>query len=1225
MKIWRWLLAGLAMVVLTACGGGSSNNPDNSNTTTNTNNSIVLSPNVTIINENTQENIEQIEGIEGETGTLILKDTQETQEWKVGEIKYLPVDDKTPEGMFFKIADIETKDGKKSIVYTTPTLDEVFDELNITMDSNISFVVDRVQMSKYAKLQVNQLQLPKGARGKLSKLAKDPDVEKTVIKGSGWNLFKKLNIDFKIPVLESDHTSLTLGGKFSLDNINVTKFHFENYHAASEFSKLPPDSFLNKLTPTVGVHYAFGLEYDAQKEFNIEGKLESKLSLAEIAKETMFECGITKSKSIGGTSISFTSNGYGEHDICLGSVGVAIGYDAKKKILVPGVDVNAGSGKSLLKIGIDIAMILGLDGEIHMAMKFSGQKKSYELMEGEIDSHQLKNGLDNFITGRSIESLSKGSSQQAKWTYKTTGEIGGTIEHYMGLAAALHISNITPIGLRGYGGLKADAKAEIYSRNGYDWAACSDIGINLIYGVEILSRNSLNIKLSEDSKISKWIDKINDKYKTGFKKEFNPGINFKLPLVGGDDTAIALLRHNSCDSSEYLAQFSVVPTGWEGFKPDNIIVKHINGTVATPESIDYMVYNSDGDLIATGDSTDIIANLAPGTYEIRTVLGIDHIKAIKTSLSTTFTVKSDTVPPVITLLGTTPVALTVGDTYLDAGATATDDVDGDVDVTVVNDNVDTSAAGVYHVVYSAKDSAGNEATATREVKVTDPENSSPVAVAAASATAITEGESVSFDASQSHDSDGEIVSYEWKEGDSLLSTEVSFTHDSLSAGRHILTLTVTDDGGASDTDTVEVSVESNQTDDILVITEAGSSVTVDLDTVKTIRCQALSAGDTFSINDVEYVVVDNDTIRDIKDGSNDFEHICTSLVTDMSQLFRDNSDFNQTIGKWDVNSVTNMWAMFAKATKFNQSIGDWDVSSVTEMSDMFAYTDDFNQPLEKWDVSSVIYMYSMFAGTKSFNQPLEKWDVSSVTSMTFMFAYAKNFNQPLEKWDISSVTNMTFMFAYTDNFNQPLEKWDVSSVTYMTSMFAGAKSFNQPIGDWNVSAVTNMGGMFNGAESFDQPIGDWNVSAVTDMNYMFAATKNFNQPIGNWDVSAVTDMSGMFNGAESFDQPIGDWNVSAVTDMYYMFANTDHFNQPIGDWNVSAVTNMANTFSNAINFNQSIVNWDVSSVTNMFEMFYDASSFSGHDLSKWDVKNVEKHGSFLTGAGSGNTEPNWEN
>ncbi len=79
----------------------------------------------------------------------------------------------------------------------------------------------------------------------------------------------------------------------------------------------------------------------------------------------------------------------------------------------------------------------------------------------------------------------------------------------------------------------------------------------------------------------------------------------------------------------------------------------------------------------------------------------------------------DTTAPVITMLGTTPVTVTQGETYTDAGATASDDVDGDITAKIVTVNsVDNNTVGTYTVTYNVSDAAGNgAATVTREVNV----------------------------------------------------------------------------------------------------------------------------------------------------------------------------------------------------------------------------------------------------------------------------------------------------------------------------------------------------------------------------------------------------------------------------------------------------------------------------------------------------------------------------
>lgn len=70
----------------------------------------------------------------------------------------------------------------------------------------------------------------------------------------------------------------------------------------------------------------------------------------------------------------------------------------------------------------------------------------------------------------------------------------------------------------------------------------------------------------------------------------------------------------------------------------------------------------------------------------------------------------DTTPPVITLFGASPMAVSVGETFVDPGASASDNIDGDISASiVVSGNVDTSTAGSYQLTYNVTDAAGNVA------------------------------------------------------------------------------------------------------------------------------------------------------------------------------------------------------------------------------------------------------------------------------------------------------------------------------------------------------------------------------------------------------------------------------------------------------------------------------------------------------------------------------------
>ncbi|UCE38834.1 MAG: PKD domain-containing protein, partial [Thermoplasmata archaeon] len=72
---------------------------------------------------------------------------------------------------------------------------------------------------------------------------------------------------------------------------------------------------------------------------------------------------------------------------------------------------------------------------------------------------------------------------------------------------------------------------------------------------------------------------------------------------------------------------------------------------------------------------------------------------------------------------------------------------------------------------------------------------------------IGEGDSVQFDGSASYDPDGTIVSYEWDFGDgSPIGTGVNPTHIYNTPGNYTVTLTVTDDDNATDSDTCIITV-----------------------------------------------------------------------------------------------------------------------------------------------------------------------------------------------------------------------------------------------------------------------------------------------------------------------------------------------------------------------------------------------------------------------------------
>jgi len=240
----------------------------------------------------------------------------------------------------------------------------------------------------------------------------------------------------------------------------------------------------------------------------------------------------------------------------------------------------------------------------------------------------------------------------------------------------------------------------------------------------------------------------------------------------------------------------------------------------------------------------------------------------------------------------------------------------------------------------------------------------------------------------------------------------------------------------------------------------------------------------------------------------------------------------------DLSMVTDMSYMFSNATNFNSDISNWDVSNITDMSGMFHRASAFNQDLSNWNVSNVNNMSSMFKEATTFNQDLNSWNTSNVNNMWGMFYGADSMNTDISNWDVSSVTNMTELFRAAAAFNQDINNWNTTNVEEMDFMFWDADAFQGNISDWNTENVTNMWGMFYGADSFNTDISTWNVSAVTNMTEMFRETSSFNQDLSNWNVSNVTEMSGMFYEASAYDQNLGDWNLSNTGSLFEFLTNS---------------------------------------------------------------------------------------
>ena len=218
--------------------------------------------------------------------------------------------------------------------------------------------------------------------------------------------------------------------------------------------------------------------------------------------------------------------------------------------------------------------------------------------------------------------------------------------------------------------------------------------------------------------------------------------------------------------------------------PDGTITSYFwdfgDGTNATGVTVDH-AYTDDGVYIVT-----------------LTVIDDDGLTANITSTKTVLNR-----PPLASFTENAKTVLTGEVIHFDASSS--EDQDGSIISYLWDFGDETTAVGVkvnhayeddgvYTVTLTVIDDDGATAS-TSAVKTVS--NRPPVAYFTENATIVKKGEVIHFDASESHDPDGYIVSYFWDFGDGTNATDVTVDHAYGEDGNYTVTLTVTDDDGAS--------------------------------------------------------------------------------------------------------------------------------------------------------------------------------------------------------------------------------------------------------------------------------------------------------------------------------------------------------------------------------------------------------------------------------------------
>jgi PKD repeat protein len=280
-----------------------------------------------------------------------------------------------------------------------------------------------------------------------------------------------------------------------------------------------------------------------------------------------------------------------------------------------------------------------------------------------------------------------------------------------------------------------------------------------------------------------------------------------IPVTGGEDCG--------CPVNETpVATASATPD--TGAAPLEVSFSSAGSSDPDGALVAYAWDFGDGGSSIEEDPTHVFTD--PGTYTVTLTVIDDRGGADTTTLTVTVTTVDGNVPPVA-MASATPESgeAPVDVAFSSAGSSDADGAIvayawdfGDGGASTEADPLHTfAAAGAYTVTLTVTDDDGATGAATVTVTVTSPiPNAPPTAVIAITPTGVT-GEEVFYDSTGSSDSDGTIVAYAWDLGDGRTSTDPNpdWVYDVQDT--YTVTLTVTDDDGATDTATMSYVVTDN--------------------------------------------------------------------------------------------------------------------------------------------------------------------------------------------------------------------------------------------------------------------------------------------------------------------------------------------------------------------------------------------------------------------------------
>jgi hypothetical protein len=176
-------------------------------------------------------------------------------------------------------------------------------------------------------------------------------------------------------------------------------------------------------------------------------------------------------------------------------------------------------------------------------------------------------------------------------------------------------------------------------------------------------------------------------------------------------------------------------------------------------------------------------------------------------------------------------------------------------------------------------------------------------------------------------------------------------------------------------------------------------------------------------------ILSNNEITITKPNSNNIFSNCPNL------------EFYYANGNVTDNTIKEAYVLYKnKRSEYDLKHRDFtmlDTIAITNIDNLFINETEFNIDISTWNTSNVTSMKSVFQGAINFNQSLEKWQLSKVTSMNSMFLGAIRFNRPVNNWDVSNIIDASGAFMNAFSFSQDIYNWKMIRCIDFTNMFNG--------------------------------------------------------------------------------------------------------------------------------------------------------------------------------------------